>query len=252
MLSAVSFPRFVGELITGVFKAILDTNAQQLQQFIELLNNVAGSASGFAETNYGLTGAASWLVERYPAGYEIEGEAVDPEFVDPEEPARATGRSCSGRAPTCHRPMRCASSSEWSPRSRYRAGTPRRRSCPSSAASWLDTPADARYAHPARHAADRDRWRQDQCLDAIPHRYALRDEADTASQFDMSTRSREREIRRRGMGRSASMQSTIGYVSTQSSQSSEELNTELELNSAVELLFRTDQVPLDGWPARAR
>jgi hypothetical protein len=41
------------------------------------------------------------------------------------------------------------------------------------------------------------------------------------------------------------MQNTIGYVSTQKEQSSEEMNTDLDLNSSVELVFKTDYLPLD-------
>jgi membrane protein involved in colicin uptake len=52
---------------------------------------------------------------------------------------------------------------------------------------------------------------------------------------------------------SASISNTIGYVSTQQSQSTEEMNTEVDLNSSVEINFRTDQVPLDrmAGPAQA-
>ena len=41
------------------------------------------------------------------------------------------------------------------------------------------------------------------------------------------------------------MTNTIGYVSTQKNQSSEEMNTDLDLNSSVELYFKTDYLPLD-------
>jgi len=46
-------------------------------------------------------------------------------------------------------------------------------------------------------------------------------------------------------GVSASMQNTIGYVSTSQTQTTEEMNVDLDLNSSVELVFRTDQVPLN-------
>ena len=41
VLNAVSFPRFVTELITGVFKAMNDSNQQQLTAFVDLIRNVA-------------------------------------------------------------------------------------------------------------------------------------------------------------------------------------------------------------------
>jgi hypothetical protein len=46
-------------------------------------------------------------------------------------------------------------------------------------------------------------------------------------------------------GVQAKMQNNIGYVSTQKQQSTEEMNTDLDLNSSVELIFKTDYLPLD-------
>jgi hypothetical protein len=43
----------------------------------------------------------------------------------------------------------------------------------------------------------------------------------------------------------AVMKNTIGYVSTQKQQSTEEMNTDLDLNSSVELVLKTDYLPLD-------
>ncbi|MFP3534537.1 hypothetical protein SB763_34870, partial [Burkholderia sp. SIMBA_042] len=48
LLDAVSFPRFVTELITGVFKAMNDSNQQQLTAFVDLIRNVAQTTEGFA------------------------------------------------------------------------------------------------------------------------------------------------------------------------------------------------------------
>jgi len=47
------------------------------------------------------------------------------------------------------------------------------------------------------------------------------------------------------LGVEAKMQDTIRYVSTQKQQSTEEMNTDLDLNSSVELIFKTDYLPLD-------
>ena len=41
-------------------------------------------------------------------------------------------------------------------------------------------------------------------------------------------------------GASAKVKNTIGYVSTQRTQTTEEMNTDLDLNSSVELVFKTD------------
>ena len=66
MLNAVSFPRFVTELITGVFKAMNDSNQQQLTAFVELIRNVAQTTEGFADANVGIAGARQWLAEHFP------------------------------------------------------------------------------------------------------------------------------------------------------------------------------------------
>jgi hypothetical protein len=44
---------------------------------------------------------------------------------------------------------------------------------------------------------------------------------------------------------SAKLKNTIGYVSTQRTQTTESMNTDLDLNSSVELVFKTDYLPLD-------
>src|SRR6516162_814502 len=41
------------------------------------------------------------------------------------------------------------------------------------------------------------------------------------------------------------MTMTIGYVSTERDQTTEEMNTSLDLNSSVELYFKTDYLPLE-------
>jgi hypothetical protein len=89
-LNAVSFPRFVTELITGVFTAMNDSNQQQLTAFVELLRNVAQTTEGFADSNVGVAGARKWLAERFPGSFVIEGAdeedfAEDLTGLDPEE-----------------------------------------------------------------------------------------------------------------------------------------------------------------------
>jgi hypothetical protein len=46
-------------------------------------------------------------------------------------------------------------------------------------------------------------------------------------------------------GVSASMQNTIGYVSTERTQTTEEMNTSVDLNSSVEVVFKSDYLPLN-------
>jgi hypothetical protein len=70
--------------------------------------------------------------------------------------------------------------------------------------------------------------------------------ADSASRFDFENKTDVSGKFGYGpWGVEAKMQNTIGYVSTQKQQSTEEMNTDLDLNSSVELVFKTDYLPLD-------
>src|SRR4051794_38080143 len=75
ILNAVSFPRFVTDLINGVFKALVDSNHQQMASYVELIKNVAASLDGFSETNLGPDQARQWLLDTFPGSFEIQGGA---------------------------------------------------------------------------------------------------------------------------------------------------------------------------------
>jgi hypothetical protein len=74
----------------------------------------------------------------------------------------------------------------------------------------------------------------------------------SAAQADQgSTLSEENKIKAAGSfgfgpwGASASVENNLSYVSTQRSQTTEEMNTDLDLNSSVEINFKTDYLPLN-------
>jgi hypothetical protein len=76
---------------------------------------------------------------------------------------------------------------------------------------------------------------------------------DRGSQFGMQNCARAKGSFGAGpWGVSAEVENTISYVSTQRSQATEEINTDLELNSSVELNFRTDYLPLNRMAAQAQ
>ena len=75
ILNAVSFPRFVTDLINGVFRAIVDSNRQQMASYVELIKNVAASIDGFSEVSLGQDQARQWLVDTFPGSFEIQGGA---------------------------------------------------------------------------------------------------------------------------------------------------------------------------------
>jgi len=70
--------------------------------------------------------------------------------------------------------------------------------------------------------------------------------SDAGSRFDFSNRFEASGKFGFGpWGVEAKMTNTIGYVSTQRDQTTEEMNTDLDLNSSVELYFKTDYLPLE-------
>jgi len=75
ILNAVSFPRFVTDLINGVFRAMVDSNRQQMASYVDLIKNVAASVDGFSEMSLGHDQARQWLVDTFPGSFEIQGGA---------------------------------------------------------------------------------------------------------------------------------------------------------------------------------
>ncbi|MDX1417862.1 MAG: hypothetical protein R3293_26910, partial [Candidatus Promineifilaceae bacterium] len=71
-------------------------------------------------------------------------------------------------------------------------------------------------------------------------------QADEGSTFDFRNQvDAQGGLRFGPWGVKARMRNNIGYVSTSQTQTTEEMNVDLDLNSSVEIIFRTDQVPLN-------
>lgn len=250
VLNAVSFPRFVTDLINGVFRAMVDANQQQMQQYVQLLQAVSASAEGFERSQFGLAGVRQWVADHFSEA--IEYDAPDPEDEpDPEEIANITLR------------LRGGASMPGSAEIRATLGIPENEPVEASNPEQL-VPLARRYLA---------RQRQQQLatmvmlgmqrivIDSGKINAAMRFHIDTrsaasedrGSQFGIQNR-----IRASGSfgvgpwGASAEAENTISYVSTQRSQNTEEINTDLELNSSVELNFHTDYLPLNRMAAQAQ
>jgi hypothetical protein len=252
ILNAVSFPRFVTELITGVFKALVDSNQQQMQAYVELIRNVAASTEGFADANVGVQGARQWLVETFPGSFVIEGEVDD--FEDPSRPLtrdEQAERDASTRLrlkPSASMPSEAAlrTALGLQPQDALPGGDPEnlvglaRTSLARGRQQMLATMvmlgmqriviesgrlhASMRFHIDTRSAAADDRGSS----------FDVRNETEASGSFGYGP-----------WGASAKVKNTIGYVSTQRTQTTEEMNTDLDLNSSVELVFKTDYLPLD-------
>jgi hypothetical protein len=254
-LEAISFPRFVTDLLNGVFRAMNDSSQQQLNQFLQLLNAVSGTAEGFAQTQTNEVQVRAWLVDHFPASFEMDlpdppdpGEPPpDPEDVEPPRLRLKAGGSMPSddalRAALGVQP-----GEDFSPGSNPEALVPlARRQLARQRQSMLATmvqmgmqrividagriTAAMRFHIDTRSAASQDR----------------------GSQFGMQNRVRASGSFGAGpWGVSAEVENTISYVSTERSQSTEEMNTSADLNSSVELNFHTDAIPLNRLAAQAQ
>ena len=261
VLNAVSFPRFVTELITGVFKAMNDSNQQQLTAFVDLIRNVAQTTESFADSNVGIAGARAWLAEHFPGSYMIEGGDED-EFredlsgLEPEERRAREAEIQAERDAATRLVLRPGASAPSEAALRTALGVPEGESISGANPEAL--------VPLARQVLARNRQQllatmvqmglQRIVIESGRLNASMRFHIDTSSaanddrgsQFDMrNTVDASGGARFGPWGAEARVQNTIGYVSTNRTQTSEEINTDLDLDSSVELVFRTDYVPLD-------
>jgi len=247
ILNAVSFPRFVSELINGVFKAIVDANIQQMHSYVELLNNVATSTEGFADANLGPDRARAWLVERYPGSFELVGDV--PEEGEQEEGEPLTRDVSVRLRPGASMPSPEALKTDLGLREdeTVPGGDPERTLVP-LARRALATQRQQMLATLVmlgmqRIVIESGRINASMRFHIDTHSAAQEDKGNT---FDFRNQLNAAGSYGFGpWGASASMSNTIGYVSTQKTQTTEEMNTDLDLNSSVELIFKTDYLPLD-------
>ncbi|MFL0355816.1 hypothetical protein ACI5KX_04995 [Erythrobacter sp. GH1-10] len=255
-LEAVSFPRFVSELITGVFKAMNDSNQQQLTAFVELIRNVAASTDGFADANVGLAGARAWLAERFPGSFRVTG-AEDDGFDDPAEMSPEE-RAEWQRERDAEQRLELLPGGSFPEENALRIalGVPQGQTIPTGNPESLVPLARAALARNKQQmlATMVQMGLQRIVIESGRLNASMKFHVDTSSataedrgsQFDMRNTVEARGGARFGpWGAEAKVQNTIGYVTTERSQTSEEINTELDLDSGVELIFRTDYVPLD-------
>ena len=259
VLNAVSFPRFVTDLINGVFKAMLDANAQQMNQYVQLLNAVSASAEGFERTQFGLVQVRQWVADHFPESIEYDapdpedlpkpGEKVDPEDMEEFDNIKLRlrgGASMPGEAEI-----------------RATLGVPPEES--------IDASNPEKLVPFARRYLARQRQQQLATMVMMGMQRIVIDSGriNASMRFHIDTRSAASEDKGNefGMknrvkaggsfgvgpwGASAEVENTVSYVSTERTQRTEEINTDLELNSSVELNFHTDYLPLNQMAAQAQ
>ncbi len=243
ILNAVSFPRFVTELITGVFRAIVDSSQEQMRAYVELLRNVAATTEGFADTTMSNYRARQWLADQFPGSLQVEQDE-DAE-VEPGQAPESLLRLRPGATMPSEQALRAA------------LGIPPDQSVPTGDPERALVPF-------AKLAIARQRQQmlatlvmlgmQRIVIESGRINASMRFHIDTrsAAQADEGSRfALDNEIKASGSfgagpwGASASVRNNIAYVSTQKTQTTEEMNTDLDLNSSVELYFKSDYLPLD-------
>ncbi len=263
VLNAVSFPRFVTDLINGVFKAMIDANAQQMQQYVQLLNAVSASAEGFERSQFGLVQVRQWVADHFPESIEYDTPDADEmpqpgETMDPDELADLQEALANIKLR-----LRPGASMPGQEEVRATLGVPPEESIDASNPEQL-VPFARRYLA---------RQRQQQLatmvmlgmqrivIDSGKINASMRFHIDTrsaASQDKGSEFGMKNRVKAAGSfgvgpwGASAEVENTISYVSTERTQRTEEINTDLELNSSVELNFHTDYLPLNQMAAQAQ
>lgn len=259
-LNAVSFPRFVTELITGVFKAMNDSNQQQLTAFVDLIKNVSQTTEGFADANVGLSGARQWLADRFPTNYEIrggedEGIPEDLSGLSPDERRQREAEIQAERDAATEIVLKAGASPPSDAALRAALGLPATETVSGGNPEGL--------LPLVRQTLARNRQQllgtmiqmglQRIVIESGRLNASMRFHIDTSSaatndrgsQFDMRNTTEVGVGAKFGpWGAEAKMQNTIGYVSTDRTQTNEQMNTSVDLDSSVELVFRTDYVPL--------
>lgn len=260
IMNAVSFPRFVNELITGVFKAMNDSNQQQLTAFVDLIRNVAQTTEGFADANVGVSGARQWLADHFPGSYQIDGGdevdmASELEGLDPAEARERRAEIQAEQDANTRLIMRPGGQppSEAALRSALGApeGTPMSAGDPEAlvplarqvlARNRQQLLATMIQMGLQRIVVESGRVNAAMKLHVDASSAA---ENDKGSQFDMRNTTEGAIGAKFGpWGAEAKIQNTIGYVTTDRTSTTERINASVDLDSGVELVFRTDYVPL--------
>ncbi|WP_266170725.1 hypothetical protein [Dyella subtropica] len=261
VLNAVSFPRFVTELITGVFKAMNDSNQQQLTAFVGLIRNVAQTTEGFADSNVGIAGARQWLAEHFPTAYQVSGgddasdDAEELAGLPPEERQQRQQELQAERDAATRLELRPSATPPTEAALRTALGMgPNDAVSPSNpegmvplAQQVLARNRQQLLATMVQMGLQRIVIESGRLNAAMNFHIDASSVAanDRGSQFDTRTSMDVSGGAKFGpWGMEARVQSTIGYVSTDRTQTTESTHADLNLSSGVELVFRTDYVPL--------
>jgi hypothetical protein len=203
---------------------------------------VSGSLPGFADSNFSDQAARQWLVEKFPGSYEVTGTGSSPDSgdgdgpriqlrEDAKPPSEEVLKTAFGLGPTDSVPSGDPESSLL-PFAKIQMARQRQQMLATMVMLGMQRivvdsgkiNASMRFHIDTRSAAQDDQGST----------FNFQNQVDASGSFGVGP-----------WGASARVSNTIGYVSTQRSQTTEEMNTDLDLNSSVEINFRSDYLPLN-------
>lgn len=272
IMNAVSFPRFVNELLNGVFQAMISANTQQMQAYVDLLGNVAATADGFAQSQFSDAAAGQWLMERFPGVFEMDdGRDAEERREDAAEAERDAARGAERARRRGGRARAGDEDDDDAPTITLRlargARMPTEAALRAAFGLGPEVTIDASSPRALLPVARRHIARQRQQMLATMVQMGMQrivvdqgrihaamrfhiDTRDAANRDSASTTDFRHSAAASGSfgagpwGVSATASHTIGYVSTQRDQTTSEMNTDLDLSSSVEIAFRTENLPL--------
>lgn len=248
-LDGIAFPRFVTELVNGVFKGLIDANAQQIGAYVDMISGVtAASADSSGAT--GPDQARTWLVQQFPGSYEL-GASVD-DWGEEQQGGSAVVRLREGADPPTREDVAQMLELEgedaegFDPEEpeegllgKVRAYLARKRQKVIASLLTLGLTrlvidhgkinAGMNFSIDAHSAAEENRAR----------RFEFRHSSTAGGSAGIGPWSVN-----------ASMTNSIGIVNTTQSHRREEMNQQVSMNADVELHFHTDYIPLNQFAAR--
>ena len=85
-LNAIAFPTFVADLIKGSFNAIVQSSIQQMEAYIKLIENVSKTVDQFMNDNISDNQAKDYLAQSYPDHITVQGGNAVPRDGADEKP----------------------------------------------------------------------------------------------------------------------------------------------------------------------
>lgn len=93
LIERVDFPDFVGDLINGVFGAVVDSSIQQMDAYADLIQQVSDTVDRFRNDSISTAQARDWLAQRFAAQLELDPRGRLRWRVDPHIGACALASS---------------------------------------------------------------------------------------------------------------------------------------------------------------